>query len=205
MRTGDVAKMMGVTLQTVINWTQRPEMKPFLSKESLLENENQTQRDFDESDIRTINTIRVLKDKRMKWEDIAEKLQQGHRELDLPMGAYITKTISAADQVAQLMAMRAEVNTTLALLDESNADRENLRRRIVELESIIADHQKIIYERVEEKTDKVHAEYLEILLRERMAAAEEKVELMVKLKLLENELDRYREKPPEKKKYYTED
>lgn len=129
MKTGDVAKMLGLSPKTITNWADEEAFREFLSDGAKGDVESGTQRDFSMDDILVLNTIRVHKTRRNTWNDVADLLDTGYRETDLPPSAVLSQTISAADQLTQLMAIKAERDTALAQLEDAFVEVDRLRKQ----------------------------------------------------------------------------
>lgn len=132
MKTGDVAKMMGLNPKTITNWTDQEDLAPFFSEEARREDGRGTQREYTEADVLVINTIRLHKTRQNSWRDVAKILATGHREVELPITATLTKTISPADQIAAMMAIKSERDTALAQLQDAMFEIERLRKEMKE-------------------------------------------------------------------------
>lgn len=130
MKTGEVAKMMGLNPKTITNWTDQEDLRVYFSEGALRNDETSTQREYSEDDILIINTIRIHKTRKNTWKDVAKILDSGHRETELPITANLTKTISPADQVAAMMLVKAERDTALAQLQDANFEIERLRKEL---------------------------------------------------------------------------
>lgn len=130
MKTGEVAKMMGLNPKTITNWTDQTDLNSFFTEGACRNSETSSQRDYTDDDVLVINTIRVHKTRQNTWSDVAKILSTGHRETDLPITASLTKTISPADQLASLMAIKAERDTALAQLQDATFEIERLREEL---------------------------------------------------------------------------
>lgn len=132
MKTGEVAKMMGLNPKTITNWTDQDDLSVFFTEEARRNDETSSQREYSEEDVMVINTIRIHKTRQNTWRDVAKILATGHRETDLPITATLTKTISPADQVAAMMLIKAERDTALAQLEDAMFEIERLRHELKE-------------------------------------------------------------------------
>lgn len=132
MKTGEVAKMMGLNPKTITNWTDQEDLTFFFSEEARRSDETSSQREYSEEDVLIINTIRVHKTRQNTWKDVAKILSTGHRETDFPISAALTKSISPADQVAAMMLIKAERDTALAQLQDSMFEIDRLRKELKE-------------------------------------------------------------------------
>lgn len=132
MKTGEIAKMMGLNPKTVTNWTDQAELRGFFSDGAKIDETSGKQREYSSEDVLVINTIRVHKTRRNTWRDVAGLLVSGYRETELPASAALTKTISPADQIAAMMAIKAERDTALAQLEDARLEIERLREELKE-------------------------------------------------------------------------
>lgn len=132
MKTGEVAKMMGLNPKTITNWTDQEDLTPYFSEDARRDDGSGGQREYLEEDILVINTIRIHKTRQNTWRDVAKILATGHREVDMPITATLTKSISPADQVAAMMLIKAERDTALAQLQDSMFEIERLRKELKE-------------------------------------------------------------------------
>jgi DNA-binding transcriptional MerR regulator len=132
MKTGEVAKMMGLNPKTITNWTDQEDLASFFTEEARRSDETTAQREYSEQDILVINTIRVHKTRQNTWKDVAKILATGHRETDLPITATLTKSISPADQIAAMMLIKAERDTALAQLQDAIFEIERMRKELRE-------------------------------------------------------------------------
>jgi DNA-binding transcriptional MerR regulator len=144
MKTGEVAKMMGLNPKTITNWTDQEDLASFFSEEAHRSDGANAQREYTEDDILVINTIRVHKTRQNTWRDVAKILETGHRETELPITASLTKSISPADQVAAMMQIKSERDTALAQLQDAMFEIDRLRAQDKEREAeIIQLHKQI--------------------------------------------------------------
>jgi DNA-binding transcriptional MerR regulator len=144
MKTGEIAKMMGLNPKTITNWTDQKDLNYFFTDGARRNDESSSQRDYADEDVLVINTIRVHKTRQNTWSDVAQILHTGHRETDLPITASLTKTISPADQLASMMAIKAERDTALAQLQDATFEIERLREELKESGKDIIDlHRQI--------------------------------------------------------------
>jgi DNA-binding transcriptional MerR regulator len=144
MRSGELAKLLNVSDQTLINWMSRPEIRPFLSDTAVGESGN-TQRIYTESDVLVLNTVRILRAKGIQnWDEIQKKLDSGEREQEFPQNAIVTdnRTIpmpqarQAAEYavaIEQLNASIKRANDLEALLNESKQEKAVLQEKIYTL------------------------------------------------------------------------
>lgn len=136
MRSGELAKLLGVADQTLINWMKQPEVKNFFSREALGE-AGSVQRTYTEEDAIYLNSIRELRSNGTNdWQEIAKLLVDGFRVLEFPKNALITDTrvipVPMAEQATQL----AQV------LQERDSALDRVNRLVQDLEEERAEHRK---------------------------------------------------------------
>jgi DNA-binding transcriptional MerR regulator len=144
MRSGELAKLLNVSDQTLINWMSRPEIRPFLSDSAAGESGN-TQRIYTESDVLVLNTVRILRAKGIQnWDEIQKKLDDGEREQEFPQNAIVTdnRTIPMpqARQAAEYAVAIEQLNAAIkrasdleVLLAESKQEKAVLQEKIYTL------------------------------------------------------------------------
>lgn len=128
MKTGQIAKSLAVDPKTITQWTDREEFAKFFSTDA--RGENRSQRDFNESDLLVLNTIRVLREEdNASWEDIEKSLGEGHRDHNLPPDALLVKSVAPVTQYAQLMTVQRELALTQQRIAELKDDIASERER----------------------------------------------------------------------------
>lgn len=144
MRSGELAKLLGVSDQTLLNWMKEPGVHKHLSPEALGKAGN-VQRIFLESDVLVMNTIRTLRaNGTSSWDEIGRILDTDHREREFPQNAMATdmRTIPVpqAKQAAEYAVLIQERDLALRRIDELNAElakerteKEKLLREMNEL------------------------------------------------------------------------
>ncbi len=145
MKTGEVAKMMGLNPKTITNWTDQTDLAVFFSTGARGLDGTLSQRDYTDEDVLVINTIRINKTRRNTWKDVAKLLAAGHRDDEFPVTATLAKSVTSADHVIMQMALRAERDTALAQLEDAYLEIDRLRQQdknrqqeIIELHKLIA-------------------------------------------------------------------
>lgn len=136
MKTGEVAKMMGLNPKTITNWTDQVDLAVFFSSGARSQDESSSQRDYSTDDVLLINTIRLHKTRQNTWRDVANILATGHREMEMPPSATLVKAISPADQLAAMIVIKAERDTALAQLQDAQFEIDRLRKEIKEQQAI---------------------------------------------------------------------
>jgi hypothetical protein len=121
MKTGKVAKALGIDLKTVTNWIQRNELKDFFSPGAKLES-GKTQRDFDFNDQVLLNTIRYFRGEQGEkdWEKIASEIRSGYRQTEMPDSFYTTETTTSMQVYIQML----DVKNRLEII---SSERDQLR------------------------------------------------------------------------------
>jgi DNA-binding transcriptional MerR regulator len=112
MKTGKVAKSLGVDQKTITNWTDHLLLRRFFSKEALGE-AGQTQRDYTEYDLLILNTIRAERAKNSDWAEIAEILESGKFDQQLPPTALLVESSAPIQQYGRIMVLTMERDAAL--------------------------------------------------------------------------------------------
>jgi len=133
MKTGEASTILGIDRSTLHNWINDRGLERFFSP-SATGADGSAHRMLTESDILVLNTIRVSRGQHLTWEDIALRLNSGHREQEFPLNAISadrrTIPLQQAEQSARAMATLAERDSALAQLDELRAEIEHLEDRL---------------------------------------------------------------------------
>lgn len=138
MKTGEVAKILGVDAITVRRWIEREELNPFFSEGAKGEH-GAAQRLLTESDVLVLNTVRALRtgDKVAEWRDIATYLESGERVQQFPQNAISadprTIPLPQAEQSARAMATMAERDAALRKVNELESQLKEVRAENKEL------------------------------------------------------------------------
>lgn len=126
MRSGELAKILGVSDQTLLNWMKEEGIQKHLSAEALGKAGN-VQRIFLESDVLVMNTVRTLRARgTTSWDEIGRVLDTDHREREFPQNAIgsdmRTIPVPQAKQAAEYAAIILERDLALKRIDELNAE-----------------------------------------------------------------------------------
>jgi len=139
MKTGKAAKIFGLDPKTITNWTDNALLSKFFSRDALGE-VGASQRDYNEADILILNTIRLERSRGSDWLRIAELLESGTRDTDLPPTAMMVETtmpIAQFGKIATLLAerdgLRSEVERLNEELEKRNTTIERQQQRIEDL------------------------------------------------------------------------
>lgn len=132
MRTGELALILGLDSQTILNWIKRDELSRFFSQDASGKS-GSTRRQYTDSDVLTINTIRWLRTVEgvTDWSRIADYLDTGERTRGFP-----ENSISADPRLIPVPHAEQSVKAheALARLEEANKQIEEYRKRIGDLE-----------------------------------------------------------------------
>lgn len=124
MKTGKVADMLGVDQKTVLNWTDRPEFQPLFSSEARGLGRS-VGRDYNETEVIILNTIRTERQKNTTWEEILRLINDGVRDTDLPPSALLVDSPAPLVQYGKMQQLQAQVD----LLERQNTDlRDEIRQ-----------------------------------------------------------------------------
>lgn len=149
MKTGKIAKSMGVDVKTIANWVVHPALQSFFS--SGASKTEQAQRDFNESDLLVLNTIRAQRARNTDWLEIARILESGEREVELPPEAMLVETTAPIAQYGRIIALVSERDSAMneverlreinkekdAAIDKLQSQIQQLNREIGKLEGKI--------------------------------------------------------------------
>ena len=139
MKTGKAAKVFGLDPKTITNWTDNALLSKFFSRDALGE-VGASQRDYNEADILILNTIRLERSRGSDWLRIAELLEAGTRDTDLPPTAMMVETtmpIAQFGKIATLLAerdgLRSEVERLNGELEKRDMTIDRQQQRIEDL------------------------------------------------------------------------
>lgn len=128
MKTGKVAKVFGIDRKTVSNWTDMPQFKAYFTPEA--QAINRTQREYTEPDILVLNTIRVLRQKGLDWDEIAAALAADERERELPPSAMLVETTAPIAQYGRIVELQTALEAAEEQIEELQEEIERLRAAI---------------------------------------------------------------------------
>ncbi|MBA3867675.1 MAG: MerR family transcriptional regulator [Anaerolineae bacterium] len=136
MRSGELAKLLGVADQTLLNWMKTPEINHLFSREAR-GTAGSIQRIYNEEDAIILNSIRELRSNgNNNWQEIAKLVLEGFRFREFPKNALITDTrvipIPMAEQATQLAQVLQERDSALeraSLLVHELEQERNERRK----------------------------------------------------------------------------
>lgn len=146
-RTGDVAKMLNVTRKTIANWTDVPDLQPYLSERARGQGGRSTsQREFTMQDVYILNTVRSHKTRMKPWADIIALVKDESKlDRELPPSALLVETISPVEQMQALLVAqkdlevaRAQIEQLQHQLEESRLESKDGQKEIIRLNRQIA-------------------------------------------------------------------
>lgn len=138
MKTGEIAKSLGVHPKTINLWVDRDEFEGLFSP-GATKNSGKAQRDFDLNDQVLLNTIRFLRNEEglKDWNAIAIKIHDGYRQNDMPAEYFVTENTTPVRAFTTLIEVRKQLEQVVKerdqLLEELNLERENRRKAEAEL------------------------------------------------------------------------
>lgn len=171
MRTGEIAKILGIDRATIYKWIAHPQLKQFFSREARGEG-GTTQRLLMESDAAVLNTIRGLRTSgNSDWGEIARMLEEGYRITEFPQNAITSDSrvipLAQARQAAEIVAMKGERDTALQQLSDLRSQLYQVQQELFSLrkeyegkfEAKIEDWYEKQQIRLEELRDKYDTRY----------------------------------------------
>ncbi|MGB7341461.1 MAG: MerR family transcriptional regulator [Phototrophicaceae bacterium] len=131
---GEAAKALNVSDGTIRNWTENKVFEVYLSNVATRTGayKDAKERRYSETDLHVLNTIRVHKVHGIEWDEVADILERGIREKDLPASAMLT-----------LPETRGEAFQTVSVLIERT---QALDERVKELEAMLQDKEDKLLE-----------------------------------------------------------
>lgn len=171
MKTGKVAKAFGVDRKTVSNWTDMPQFQKFFSSEA--HGVDRTQRDYLEPDLLVINTIRVMRNKSMDWDEIAASLENGERETELPASAMLVETTAPIAQYGRIVELQTSLEAAEEQVELLQEEVEHLREELQRRVDTVRDQERQkASDREQQLLDEI------IKLNRQMARLEVRIEMM---------------------------
>jgi DNA-binding transcriptional MerR regulator len=137
MKTGEVAKILGLDVSTVRKWIDTPSLSRFFSASARGEH-GSAHRLLTESDVLVLNSIRALRTRNhADLDEIVASLDSGSREREFPANAISvdTRVISVphAEQSARAMAILAERDAALQRVTELSEQVAHLQQEKEEI------------------------------------------------------------------------
>jgi DNA-binding transcriptional MerR regulator len=174
MKTGKVAKALGIDSKTITNWARRRELISLFSEGAKLE-AGKAQRDFNMDDQLILNTIRHLRNDKGEddWETIAAEIRSGFRQAEMPDSFYTTETTTSMQVYTQMIEIKNQLDLVLS-------ERDQLRNELDKERERFKAELKEERERSEQKLKEERGEYTsEIIdLNRQIARLEVRMEIM---------------------------
>ena len=147
MKPAKIARLLNIDQKTVTNWTDHSALRRFFSLDALSEDKPR-QREYNESDVLVLNTIRNERTRNTPWEEIAIILANGYLDRNLPASSLLVDAGVPVVQYERFLALTNERDTALkeverllqegkikdALLETLRKDVRDLNREIGRLE-----------------------------------------------------------------------
>lgn len=170
-KPGDVATALGVSISSIRNWTDQPEFQEFLSELAKREGPhvNAKQREYTQQDLYVLNTIARQKTRFNAWDDVAAYLRDGNLDTELPPSAALVQPITAAENFADAIMLRQQIDMLTKSLTDAEDEIDFLRRRLDEVREEEQDKSR-------QREEKLRDEIIE--LNRQMARLEYRIELM---------------------------
>lgn len=170
-KPGDIATALGVSISSVRNWTDQQEFQEFLSDLAKREGpySHAKQREYTQQDLYVMNTIAKQKTRFNTWEDVAQYLREGNIDTDLPASAALVQPMTAAENFADAIMLRQQIDMLVKSLSEAEEEISYLRKRMDEV-------REAEQEKSRTREDKLREEIIE--LNRQMARLELRIEMM---------------------------
>lgn len=129
MKAAKAARALGINERTLKLWIDRPALAPFFSPAARLDG---SQRELNDDDLLVANTIRTLRagvaNNAADWSGIAARLNDGHRDRNLPPEAAMVDTgLTVMAQHERMIAVSKDHEYALSKIADLEAERDELR------------------------------------------------------------------------------
>ncbi len=124
MKAARVAKILGVDQKTITNWTDHLLLRRFFTVDAISEDKRRN-REYSESDVLTLNTIRVERARNTPWEEIATILNNGYLDRNLPASSLLVDSAVPAVQYERFLALSVERDTALKEVERLKQENES--------------------------------------------------------------------------------
>jgi hypothetical protein len=130
MRTGKVAKALGIDQKTITNWLNRDELKDLFSPGARMD-VGKSQRDFNMDDQLILNSIRYLRNDQGEkdWEKIAAEIQRGYRQTEMPDSYYTTETTTSMQVYTKMIEIKNQLDLMTTERNQLHIELENERTK----------------------------------------------------------------------------
>ncbi len=131
MKTGEAAHMLGIDPKTIVNWINNPALSKYFSPTARKE-DGLKQRLLTDNDVAILNTVRhASAGGRANWTEIADIVESGNLERDIPQNAGFNDTRMVPEPQARESVRAA---ATLAERDQLLTFVDDLKAQIAQLE-----------------------------------------------------------------------
>jgi hypothetical protein len=163
-KPGDIATALGISISSIRNWTDQPEFQEFLSDLAKREGAhvNAKQREYTQQDLYVLNTI-------SPWADVADYLQAGNLDTDLPASAALVQPMTVAEGFADAIMLRQQIDLLAKSLSDAEDEIDFLRNRVEEVREQEQEKARV-------REEKLRNEIIE--LNRNMARLEYRIELL---------------------------
>lgn len=181
-KPGDVATAIGVSVSSIRNWADQPELQEFLSDLARREGAyiNAKQREYTQQDLYVLNTVARRKSRYNTWNDVADYLREGNLETELPASATLVQPATAAENFADAIMLRQQIDMLTKSLDDAKEEIDYLRGKLDDVrdeEQLKAhEREKTIRNEFQEREERLRQEI--ISLNREMAKLEIRIEMM---------------------------
>jgi len=129
-RTGEVADSIGVSDETIRQWTDKDEFVAYFTKDA--RGINRRSRRYSQDDVLILNTINYLRnqDSGITWREIADRLETGFRHDEFPSSDIAGVTTKIPYREAEQSAKAA---ATMVQRDEALLQIQHLKNEMVQL------------------------------------------------------------------------
>jgi DNA-binding transcriptional MerR regulator len=170
-KPGDIATALGISISSIRNWTDQPEFQEFLSDLAKREGAhvNAKQREYTQQDLFVLNTISRQKTRFNTWADVADYLQAGNLDTDLPASAALVQPMTVAEGFADAIMLRQQIDLLAKSLSDAEDEIDFLRNRVEEVREQEQEKARV-------REEKLRNEIIE--LNRNMARLEYRIELL---------------------------
>ena len=181
-KPGDVAIAIGVSVSSIRNWSDQPEIQEFLSDLARREGAyiNAKQREYTQQDLYVLNTVARRKTRYNDWKDVAEFLKEGSLETELPASASLVQPVTSAENFADAIMLRQQIDMLTKSLTDAEEEIQYLRNKLDEVrdeeQSKAQDREKVIRNEFQEREERLRKEIIN--LNRQMAKLEVRMEMM---------------------------
>jgi DNA-binding transcriptional MerR regulator len=127
IRSGEIARILGIDRSTVTDWTDMEVFKTFFSETAF--SQGKMHRRYNETDLVVLNTIRHFRAQNMDFAEIGQQLEAGTRTEELPLSAASVQ-IAPVETVTRAIQLAAERDAALQQV-------QGLQEQIEEKEELI--------------------------------------------------------------------